>query len=369
MWIRPFQHSEWDDADGVHHSVDYQGTVDLRNVEAKRNSRGMMVCDYNPTRDDVVLDTVSITDSSNEAIRFDYLSGELNPATFAQFAAASSGKNNNHGFMMYYSNAVLDGLTFTGNRGWGGLAYYSKLTVRDCKFNGNGNGLLCYTWPTRDDFLVIDDCEFKDNSSGYGLQTYFYPTASVANSTFANNKLDGHYSNYDVSLRTENCVFTGNRQWGVVWRVPDWWQYQANEPGFANPLHTLIDCTIEGNANGLHVQHGQNATFKCRTCRFVTTEATIYFSTCQLVLDNQATANWPLENNGWGPLVNGGDVTFRNMTQTVNGIGFTIWGWGDGKDRELFDRRRKEGAADVERTHASSEEFTISGRRKLGRLR
>jgi hypothetical protein len=322
VWTRPYYGYDTTDAEGKPKRVEYQGPVKLTNVESLRNGNGLGVYDYTVSRDNIILDNVTIADNTSWGIQFNYLNGELNPQTFGQFDRALKGNTN--GVYFSYGDFALVGLSISGNQGWGGHAVYSKLRLKDCSFSGNGNGFYWYAgWDQpfmKELSFDVDNCHFDNNRNGQGLLTYWGKT-TVKNSTFNNNS-DGYYTAYNTLSKVENSEMKGNTRWGVVQHVnyamwsTTW--LDDRKSWYQDNVQSLMNCVIDGNANGLLIYNAKNEHFKMKDVQITNNNSGhgIYFSECRYVWDSQQTDNVVIKGCFYGLFATGaeqGDVVLKNV--------------------------------------------------------
>jgi hypothetical protein len=322
VWTRPYYGYDTTDAEGNPKRVEYQGPVKLTNVESLRNGNGLGVYDYTVSRDNIALDNVTIADNTSWGIQFNYLNGELNPDTFGQFDRAL--KRNTNGVYFSYGDFALVGLSISGNQGWGGHAVYSKLRLKDCSFSGNGNGFYWYAgWDQpfmKELSCDVDNCHFDNNRNGQGLLTYWGKT-TVKNSTFNNNN-DGYYTAYNTLSKVENSEMKGNTRWGVVQHVnyamwsTTW--LDDRKSWYQDNVQSLMNCVIDGNANGLLIYNAKNEHFKMKDVQITNNNSGhgIYFSECRYVWDSQQADNVVIKGCFYGLFATGaeqGDVVLKNV--------------------------------------------------------
>ena len=166
------------------------------------------------------------------------------------------------GIYDYFSNAIINNCTITGNSGnigAGMYSYRSITTVNNCVFSGNiadisGAGVFA-----TDTDITFNRCSFLGNTaqSNCGGVYNSYSNSTLTNCIFSGNESGtnggGLYNLYS-SPRVTNCTFAGNKAYfngGAIYNI-------SSTSNVSAPV--LLNCIIWGNSSGMNYGGGNYAT-------------------------------------------------------------------------------------------------------------
>lgn len=300
------------------------GKID-RCTMSKNKYHGMYV-DYLKNDKQLVMTNSEAADNGHIGIAFYNSAVTLSPATSGKWVS----RNNGHGFHAHNCDLTVNDFEISGHRWWGINTHYSNVRLKNARLSGNGHNMYWYTEPWVHGFkhtLTVEDSVFENSTDHYGLLAYYGPV-EIRNSKFRGNKGDGLYTIYNKSVAVEGSEFTGNKRWGVVYHVnypqSGTWDHKAL---FKDNVQTLNNCKIDNNYYGSFVYSATNANFGLKKTDITNNQYySLYYSHCNMVVDDQATNEWTLDGNGYGPTVVHGDVTFRNVVNK-NSRHYGFLGW------------------------------------------
>ena len=282
---------------------------------SKNTSHGVGFNGINEDR--IVMSDSQATENGGIGIYFANATVTLSPGTSGKWVS----RNNVHGFHANSSNITVEDFEITGNSQWGMYTYYSNVNLKNAKFSGNGHNMYWYAAPWAHGFthqLTVENSVFENSTQHHGLLTY-YGLVDIKNSVFRNNKGDGLHTAYNKSVTVDGAEMTGNGRWGVVYHVnypqtADWSEKEL----FKDNVQTLNNVKVDGNYQGVYVYNAGDANFGLKNTTISNNQVqSIYYNSCNMVVDDQQTSNWTLANNGYGPYaVGGSDITFRNVVNT-----------------------------------------------------
>ena len=144
------------------------------------------------------------------------------------------------------ATATIRGLDFSGAKvadaNGAGIRYEGgSLTLIDCSFHNNENGLLSAVIP--DGVLTITDCTFSDNGNGNGLTHNLY-VGDIARLVVTGSTFTGVNTGHEIKSRAETTIIQNNT---IIDGATSTASYSIDLPNGGNAL--IANNVIEKGAN------------------------------------------------------------------------------------------------------------------------
>lgn len=305
--------------------LSYYKTANFKNVDVVGNKYGMYMYGV---KDDLTANGLAVTDNQSHGIYFNRCDMKV--------AAKDAVKidNNYYSLYSYNSNLDLDGFNLTSGKGYGLLAYYGNVSLKNASITNHSNGAYIYKPVSAN----LSNVSITGNR-GWGMMTYG-PNWRASDVTIAKNNY-GLYLNgiNDDQIDLTNVKVNDNKYHGVYGYKSQLYlnKKNFNQPGsrwqLANNGYGVTGYSSDVKIDGITMENSKYIGVLTYYSDVAVTDATVRNNGHGLYLyrNNKVTVDRTrlYNNTGWAVLKYGGDLSMRNSVVTRNNVGMYLYGYAD----------------------------------------